>query len=88
MNKKETIKALAELSNVKQVDVNRVLKAIHELVKTSLQNDGDILKIPHVATFRVMTSKQRKGWNLHTNKIIEIPERKQIKAKSKITFED
>lgn len=56
MNHKELVRALAEASDVKQKDVDAVLKSFADVVYKN-DREGEVFKIPYFCAFKI-TEKQ------------------------------
>ncbi len=72
MKKNELIAAIAEKSNVKKVDAERMLNALIEVVGEELKK-GEKLTIPALGTFQVRERKAKEGRNPRTGEKMMIP---------------
>lgn len=77
ISNKELIAALVE-SGVKQVQAKSFIKAVFDVLKEGLEQDGKV-KINGLGTFTVVTVEKRESVNVNTNKPLIIPEHKKIK---------
>ncbi len=78
MNKKELIDAIAQKSNVKKSDADKVLAAYEETVLETLKK-GERVTIVGFGTFTVNERKERKGRNPKTGEDMIIPAKKMPK---------
>lgn len=72
MRKNELIAAIAEKSNVKKVEAERMLNALIEVVGKELKK-GEKLAIPALGTFQVRERKAKEGRNPRTGEKMMIP---------------
>lgn len=73
MNKSELVDALADKAGVSKTDADAVLKALEEVVTTSVATDGDKITLPGFLTFERTYRKPRTGRNPQTGESIDVP---------------
>jgi len=72
MKKNELISAIAEKSNVKKVEAERMLDAFVSIVGEEL-NKGEKLTVPALGTFQIKERKEKEGRNPRTGEKMIIP---------------
>lgn len=80
MNKKELIGEVAEITKMKQKEIDEVLKVFVEVVKETLYKDGKITFVGF-GTFLVRQRKATTGVNPRTKEKINIPAKRVAKLK-------
>ncbi len=80
MNKSELITSIAEKSDVKKKEIEKVLKAFEESVTEELCNGGKVQLVGFM-TLEVSERKEREGRNPRTSEIMMIPASKVVKFK-------
>ena len=73
MNKSELVDALADKAGVSKTDADAVLKALEEVVTTSVASGGDKITLPGFLTFERTYRKPRTGRNPQTGESIDVP---------------
>lgn len=73
MNKSELVDALADKAGVSKTDADAVLKALEEVVTSSVASGGDKITLPGFLTFERTYRKPRTGRNPQTGESIEVP---------------
>ncbi len=74
MNKTELIWAISDQTDIPSDAADRMLKAAADTIAGALAN-GEEVVIPGFGTFTRKTMSARKGRNLHTGAMIDIPAR-------------
>jgi DNA-binding protein HU-beta len=72
MKKNELISAIAEKSNVKKIEAERMLDALVAVVGEEL-NKGEKLTVPSLGTFQIKERKEKEGRNPRTGEKMIIP---------------
>ncbi len=72
MKKNELISAIAEKSNVKKIEAERMLDALVTVVGEEL-NKGEKLTVPSLGTFQIKERKEKEGRNPRTGEKMIIP---------------
>ncbi len=78
MNKKELIEAVSKKLDFPKKEVARMIDSFLEVITETLK-EGEKVSIPGWGVFYVTTRKARKGRNVRTGEIIEIPEKRVVK---------
>lgn len=80
MNKTELVDAVAESAGVSKADVDRMLKALEEVVeKTVAKGDGKVT-LPGFVTFELTHRAARTARNPRTGEPIDIPAGRAVKV--------
>lgn len=85
MNETETRKQVEEMKIAPRQDVKRIIDGFLICVRQALK-DGETVKIKDLGTFKVVTTKPRKGRNPKTGEPVEIPAKKTLKFKPSPNF--
>lgn len=80
MNKWDLIKKVAEKTGISQDNVNKVLNAFVEVTVPEVRDNGEIISLPGLGTFKQKRTEAREGRNPMNG------EKVQIKASRSITF--
>lgn len=81
MTKKELVMKIAEETNLKQVDVKKVVqKLLDQMIETLFK--GETIELRNFGVFKVKTRKPRMGRNPKTGATVSIPSRKVVTFKS------
>ncbi len=87
MNKSELIDAIAKESGLTKTDAGKALDAFTSIVKTTLQQGGDITLVGF-GSFTVAERAERQGLNPKTKEAITIPAARVPKFKPGKTLKD
>lgn len=80
MTKKEIVLKIAEETNIKQIDVKKVVqKTLDEIVAALAK--GDTVELRNFGIFKVKTRKARVGRNPKTGVTVPIPEKRIVTFK-------
>jgi len=80
MTKKDFIKRLANKAGTTIKEAEKFFEAFSDtMLETFLENEN--IRMPKLGIFKVVTTKERKGYNPATGEEITIPARKQVKFK-------
>ena len=81
MNKAELIRDIAEKTTTKKTEVERVLDALADIVRTELATPGGMIMLPGLGKIEAVSRPARPGRNPKTGEAVEIPARKAVKFK-------
>jgi len=81
MTKKELVMKIAEETNMKQVDVKKIVQKLFDQMIDSLFK-GETIELRNFGVFKVKTRKPRMGRNPKTGVTVSIPSRKVVTFKS------
>ena len=81
MTKKDIVLKIAEETNIKQVDVKKVVQRTLDHITGALSG-GKTVELRNFGVFKVKTRKPRMGRNPKTGAAVSIPERKVVIFKS------
>ncbi len=81
MTKQDLINQVAEVSGVDKKTVEHVLNVERDVMIEALKN-GEEISTRGFGTFKIATRAARKARNLHTNEMIDVPEKKVLKFKA------
>ena len=85
MNETEARKKVQETDIAPRQDIKRIIDGFLICVRQALK-DGEDVKIKDLGTFKVITTKPRKGRNPKTGEAVEIPAKKTLKFKPSQNF--
>lgn len=85
MNETEARKKVQETNITPRQDVKRIIDDFLICIRQALK-DGEDVKIKDLGTFKVVTTKPRKGRNPKTGEAIEIPAKKTLKFRPSPNF--
>lgn len=81
MTKQDLINEIASIAGVEKKTVEHVLNVERDVMIDALQR-GEEISNRGFGTFKIATRAARKARNLHTNEMIDVPEKKVIKFKA------
>ena len=81
MTKKEIVLKIAEETNLKQIDVKKIVQRTLDQITESLSK-GQTVELRNFGVFKVKSRKARIGRNPKTGTTVPIPERKVVSFKS------
>lgn len=81
MTKKEIVSKIAEGTNIKQIDVKKVVQGTLDEIVTSLTK-GQTVELRNFGVFKVKTRRARVGRNPKTGVTVPIPEKRIVTFKS------
>ena len=85
MNEAEARKKVQETDIAPRQDIKRIIDGFLICIRQALK-DGEDVKIKDLGTFKVITTKPRKGRNPKTGEAVEIPAKKTLKFKPSPNF--
>lgn len=80
MTKKDIVLKIAEESNVKQIDVKKVVQKTLDYIIDALVK-GETVELRNFGVFKVRTRRQRVGRNPRTGESVDIPPKKVVNFK-------
>lgn len=78
IGKTELINRVSENSKSSKIETTTVLNAFIEEITEAMKNGNDVV-IPGFGSFKVQTVKAKKGRNVKTGQMIDIPEHNRVK---------
>jgi len=87
MTKKEIVVKIADESDIKQIDVKRVVQMTFDSIVDSLQK-GETVELRNFGIFKVKSRKARLGRNPKTGDTVEIPEKKAVTFKPGLVMKE
>jgi len=87
MTKKEIVVKIADESDIKQIDVKRVVQMTLDSIVDSLQK-GETVELRNFGIFKVKSRKARLGRNPKTGDTVEIPEKKAVTFKPGLVMKE
>lgn len=81
MTKKDIVLKIAEETNIKQVDVKKVVQRTLDYITGALSG-GKTVELRNFGVFKVKTRKPRMGRNPRTGAAVPVPERKVVTFKA------
>lgn len=85
MNETEARKKVEEAKIAPRQEVKRIIDGFLLCIQQALK-DGEDVKIKDIGTFKVVTTKPRKGRNPRTGEAVEIPAKKTLKFRPSPNF--
>jgi nucleoid DNA-binding protein len=79
MKKYELIAAVAKKTGITQVDVNKVIDAMGEVIVETCVENGDDVNLPNLGKFKQKVNKARKGINPLNKQPLDIKESHTLK---------
>jgi len=87
MTKKEIVIHISDRTNVKQVEVKRIIQMALEMIVESLSK-GDTVELRNFGIFKVKSRKSRRGRNPKTGEGVQIPEKKVVRFKAGLVMKE
>lgn len=81
MTKQDLINEIVSIAGVEKKTVEHVLNVERDVMIDALQR-GEEIANRGFGTFKIATHAARKARNLHTNEMIDVPEKKVVKFKA------
>ena len=78
MTKKEIVTRIADETNIKQIDVKKVVQLNFDIIVEALSK-GETVELRNFGIFKVKSRKARLGRNPKTGESVRIPEKKAVK---------
>jgi len=87
MTKKEIVTRIADETNIKQIDVKKVVQMTLDIVIESLAK-GETVELRNFGIFKVKSRKARLGRNPKTGTSVQIPEKKVVTFKAGLVMKE
>lgn len=87
MTKKEIVTKISDETDIKQIDVKRVVQRTLDIIMESLSR-GETVELRNFGIFKVKTRKARLGRNPKTGESVEIPEKKVVSFKAGLIMKE
>ena len=87
MTKKEIVTKIADKTDIKQIDVKKVVQMTLDIVIESLSTGGTV-ELRNFGIFKVKSRKARLGRNPKTGTSVDIPEKKVVTFKAGLVMKD
>jgi len=81
MTKKDIVLKIADETNIKQIDVKKVVQKTFDAIIDSLVR-GEKVELRNFGVFKVKERRSRTGRNPRTNEIVPVPARKVVVFKA------
>ena len=81
MTKKDIILKVSDATNLKQIDVKKVVQKTFDCIIEALAR-GEKIELRNFGVFKIKQRKSRTGRNPRTNQVIPVPPRKVVVFKS------
>ncbi len=87
MTKKEIVTKIADRTDIKQVDVKKVVQLTLDIIVDSLSK-GETVEFRNFGIFKVKSRKARLGRNPKTGESVQIPEKKAVTFKAGLMMKE
>ena len=87
MTKKEIVTNIADRTDIKQIEVKKIVQMVLDMVVDSLAK-GETVELRNFGIFKVKSRKARLGRNPKTGEGVEIPEKKVVAFKAGLTMKE
>ena len=87
MTKKEIVTRISDHTDIKQVDVKKVLQMALEVITESLSK-GETVELRNFGIFKVKSRKPRLGRNPKTGESVRIPGKKVVAFKAGLVLKE
>jgi len=87
MTKKEIVTKIADQTDIKQIDVKKVVQMTLDMIVDSLA-EGQTVELRNFGIFKVKSRKARLGRNPKTGESVQIPEKKAVTFKAGLIMKD
>ena len=87
MTKKEIVTKIADETDIKQIDVKKVVQMTLDIIIESLTR-SDTVELRNFGIFKVKSRKSRLGRNPKTGESVEIPEKKVVTFKAGLVMKE
>ena len=87
MTKKEIVLKIAEETNLKQIDVKKVVQRTFDHIVAALEK-GETVELRNFGIFKVKTRRGRVGRNPRTGESVTNPEKKVVAFKSGLVMKE
>lgn len=87
MTKKEIVTGIADRTDIKQIDVKKVVQLTLDIIVDSLSK-GETVELRNFGIFKVKSRKARLGRNPKTGESVQIPEKKAVTFKAGLMMKE
>ncbi len=87
MTKKEIVTKIADRTDIKQVDVKKVVQLTLDIIVDSLSK-SETVELRNFGIFKVKSRKARLGRNPKTGESVQIPEKKAVTFKAGLMMKE
>ncbi len=87
MTKKEIVTRIADQTDIKQIDVKKVVQSTLDIIVDSLSK-GETVELRNFGIFKVKSRKARLGRNPKTGESVRIPEKKAVSFKAGLMMKE
>ncbi|UCD55812.1 MAG: integration host factor subunit beta [Candidatus Omnitrophota bacterium] len=87
MTKKEIVAGIADRTDMKQIEVKKVVQLALDIIVDSLSK-GETVELRNFGIFKVKSRKARLGRNPKTGESVRIPEKKAVTFKAGLVMKD
>lgn len=87
MTKKEIVTRIADQTDIKQIDVKKVVQMTLDIIIESLTK-GETVELRNFGIFKVKSRKPRLGRNPKTGEGVEIPAKKAVTFKAGLVMKE
>ena len=87
MTKKEIVTEISDRTDIKQVDVKKVVQMTLDIITENLKN-GETVELRNFGIFKTKTRKPRRGRNPKTGESVDIPGKRVVTFKAGLIMKD
>ncbi|NQU95586.1 MAG: integration host factor subunit beta [Candidatus Omnitrophica bacterium] len=87
MTKKEIVTKISDQTDMKQIDVKRIVQMALDMIVESLSR-GETVELRNFGIFKVKSKKARLGRNPKTGENVQIPEKKVVTFKAGLVMKE
>ena len=87
MTKKEIVTKIADWTDIKQIDVKKVMQLTLDILVESLSK-SETVELRNFGIFKVKSRKARLGRNPKTGESVQIPEKKAVTFKAGLVMKE
>lgn len=87
MTKKEIATRIADETDIKQMDVKKVVQMVLDIIVESLSK-GETVELRNFGIFKVKSRKARLGRNPKTGENVQIPQKKVVTFKAGLVMKE
>jgi nucleoid DNA-binding protein len=77
MTKKDIVLRIADQTNLKQIEIKKVVQAIFDCILEALVR-GEKIELRNFGVFKIKQRKPRTGRNPRTGEVVPVPARKSV----------
>lgn len=87
MTKKEIVTKISDQTDMKQIDVKKIVQMSLDMIVESLSR-GETVELRNFGIFKVKSKKARLGRNPKTGENVQIPEKKVVAFKAGLVMKE